>query len=132
MELRRASGTRLSPEPPPLTLVRSPAYRAAHACFGCRLSFKLICDPTLEPDVEHRCPGCGGALHRMGRNFAAPKKTNRDQWRKVEILWKAGFRFDSFRSFPDAEPLPATLGEVEDFVRRNPDHPLRKGVPRGG
>lgn len=44
---------------------------------------------------------------------------------KVEALWNEGFRFFSYRSFPDAEPLPARLGEVADFVKRNPHHPLR-------
>jgi hypothetical protein len=47
------------------------------------------------------------------------------QWKKVEALWDAGFRFHSYRSFPDAEPLPARLGEVASFIERNPNHPFR-------
>ena len=61
----------------------------------------------------------------MGRSFKAPKRSDTEQWRKVEALWRAGFRFHSYRSQPEAEPLPDRLREVEDFVRRNPNHPFR-------
>jgi hypothetical protein len=47
------------------------------------------------------------------------------QWKKVEALWAAGFKFGSYRSHPDAEPFPASLDEVVDYVRRNPNHPAR-------
>ena len=61
----------------------------------------------------------------MGRSFKAPKRSDVDQWKKVETLWDAGFRFWSYRSYPEAEPLPDRLDEVEDFIRRNPVHPAR-------
>ena len=61
----------------------------------------------------------------MGRSFAVPRKSDVDQWKKIECLWNAGFRFNSYRSHPDAEPLPAHLNEVDDFLQRNPDHPFR-------
>jgi hypothetical protein len=62
----------------------------------------------------------------MGRSFKAPKSTNLGQWEKVRALWDQGFRFHSYRSYPDAEPLPQKLSEVEAFIRRNPDHPMRR------
>lgn len=61
----------------------------------------------------------------MGRSFRTPKAIDAAEWKKVETLWNAGFRFHSFRSYPDAERLPETLGEVADFIARNPDHPFR-------
>jgi len=61
----------------------------------------------------------------MGRSFKAPKKSDVEQWNKVRELWSAGFRFSSYRSHPAAEPLPERLREVDEFIRRNPDHPLR-------
>lgn len=64
----------------------------------------------------------------MGRSFKAPKAGDTEQWKKVELLWKAGFRFFSYRSFPDAEPLPERLSEVEAFIGRNPNHPARVGT----
>jgi hypothetical protein len=60
----------------------------------------------------------------MGRAFKAPKKADIEQWKKVEALWRAGFRFWSVWS-TEVEPLPERLREVEDFVRRNPEHPAR-------
>ncbi len=61
----------------------------------------------------------------MGRSFKAPKKTDKEQWTKVQKLWDAGFRFFSYRSYPDAEPLPARLADVDSFVARNPHHPFK-------
>ncbi|TWB63696.1 hypothetical protein FBZ92_103187 [Nitrospirillum viridazoti] len=61
----------------------------------------------------------------MGRSFKAPRRADIAQWRKVEALWRQGYRFWSCRSHPGAEPLPAMLKEVPSFVRRNPDHPMR-------
>jgi hypothetical protein len=61
----------------------------------------------------------------MGRSFKAPKRSDAEQWQKVEALWNAGFRFQSYRSHPDAEPLPDRLSEVEDFIRRSAGHPFR-------
>jgi hypothetical protein len=125
MELRRESGSRPPPHAFAPTYDRAPIYRVAHACFGCLRSFKIETDRTAASRDDRRCPGCGGALRWMGRSFAAPKKSDIEQWRKVEALWSHGFRFHSYRSCPDAEPLPAKLNEVADFVRRNPDHPFR-------
>jgi predicted amidophosphoribosyltransferase len=118
MALRRATGTRADPLPPPPS-VRGPEYLQAHACFDCRKSWKV------RPDKPATCPQCRGPLHDMGRTFKAPRKTDAEQWQKVRALWENGFRFFSYRSHPHAEPLPERLKEVADFVRRNPDHPAR-------
>ncbi len=61
----------------------------------------------------------------MGRSFRTPSTRERDQWEKVQRLWRAGFRFWSYRSFPDAEPYPEDLREVDTFIDRNPHHPMR-------
>jgi hypothetical protein len=61
----------------------------------------------------------------MGRSFKTPKRSDAEQWQKVQALWSAGFRFQSYRSHRDAEPLPERLQEVDDFIRRNPKHPMR-------
>jgi len=108
-----------------LSYGRGPEYRVAHACFACRKSFKIAPRPAAAPAREPACPGCGKALSWMGRTFKAPRRSDVEQWRKVEALWNAGFRFHSYRSHPGAEPLPDRLREVEDFIRRNPVHPLR-------
>ena len=94
-------------------------YLAAHACFQGRKSWKV------RLDRDAKCPDCGAVLHEMGRSFKAPKKSHKGQWEKVEALWNAGYRFWSYREFEDAEPLPERLSEVDDFIRRNPDHPMR-------
>jgi len=61
----------------------------------------------------------------LGRTLRVPKKRERNQWKKLELLAEAGFRFWSYRSFPDAEPFPEKLSEVEAFIRRNRRHPMR-------
>jgi DNA-directed RNA polymerase subunit RPC12/RpoP len=100
-------------------MTRGPDYLIAHACFDCRKSWKVGADSGAT------CPQCGSALHEMGRSFKIPKKSDTEQWAKVQSLWEAGFRFWSYRSHPDAEPLPDRLRDVEDFIVRNPEHPMR-------
>ena len=102
----------------------SPQYLIAHACFDCRKSFKVA--PRAERMAV--CPGCGGQLHEMGRSFKAPPAKDTEQWAKVQALYNAGFRFFSYRSVA-GPPLPATLSEVEAFIRDNPAHPLRVAAP---
>lgn len=76
-------------------------------------------------EKEQACPDCGQPIDLMGRSFKAPKKSDREQWEKIRRLWEAGFRFHSYRSDPEAEPLPKRLRDVDDFIARNPQHPFR-------
>jgi len=123
MERRREIGNRTVSGPRVAPYHRGPDYLIAHACFGCRKTWKRSPEPT------HSCPECEKPLAMMGRSFRAPSNRKQDQWEKVQRLWDAGFRFWSYRSFPDAEPYPDSLGEVDDFIRRNRDHPMRiKGL----
>lgn len=101
---------------------RGPDYLIAHACFDCRKSFKI--SPKLAAPI---CPECGAAICFMGRSFKTPSKDDLSEWKKIEKLWNAGFRFWSYRSAPDAEPFPKKLSDVDGFIKRNPDHPFRTG-----
>jgi len=119
MESRRATGTRAVAVAP--VRQKGPSYLIAHACFDCRKSWKV------RPDRSADCPQCGSTLCEMGRSFKAPRKSDVEQWEKVRLLWFAGFRFSSYRSHPEAEPMPKRLRDVADFIRRNPRHPARVG-----
>ncbi len=68
-------------------------------------------------------------MHAMGRSFKAPPKNDKEQWLKVQALYAYGFRFFSYRSFPDAPKLPERLKEVEGFVAEHPNHPFRVAAP---
>lgn len=123
MALRRDVGNRVVHEPvrreDPLTGEPYHGYTVAHACFACRKSFKR------DPQRDHACPECEGPLHWMGRAFKPPRKLDEEQWAKVQALYEAGFRFHRYGgNYP---PLPERLREVEEFVRRYPNHPLRVG-----
>jgi hypothetical protein len=61
----------------------------------------------------------------MGRAFKVPRKSDEEQWAKVEALWNAGFRFISHSRWVEAEAFPERLRDVEDFLRQNPRHPFR-------
>ena len=111
------TGTRASVAP--VERVKGPDYLVAHACFTCRKSWKV------RSETSAVCPQCSVPLNEMGRSFKAPKRSDTGQWEKVRALLNAGFRFWSYRSHPEAEPLPERLREVEAFVARNPTHPLR-------
>jgi len=119
MERRREIGNREVRGPRMSPYHRGPGYLIAHACFHCRKSWKR------DGEHPHRCPECDKSLAMMGRSFRSPANRKRDQWEKVQRLWEAGFRFWSYRSFPDAERFPDALRDVDDFIRRNRDHPMR-------
>lgn len=117
MALRYAAGLR---QPRTAKVAATGAtYRVAHACFGCRRSFKLAPREQAAP-----CPGCGDALCMMGRSFKAPPARDKAQWTKVERLYRAAFRFFSYRS-QQCAPLPARRSDVDRFIREHPSHPLR-------
>ena len=60
----------------------------------------------------------------MGRYFRVPKKSDTEQWLKVQRLWEAGFRFHGSTDADD-EPFPERLSDVEGFIQRNPNHKSR-------
>ncbi len=118
MDLRRQTRTRnVVPRPRPAKVVD--VYLVAHACFACRRSTKK--PPAPE---GRRCAICGGALCEMGRSFRAPRRSDAEQWRKVQLLYALGFRFFGHRHAGE-RPLPARLRDVDRFVAENPRHPLR-------
>lgn len=119
MEIRKAIGNRLIPGPDSRVRPRGPDYLVAHACFNCRKSWKASEKSTAT------CPQCAGALHWMGRAFRAPKKSDLEQWKKVELLWGAGFRFLPNTGWRDVEPYPDRLREVAAFIASNSEHPFR-------
>ncbi|WP_395394574.1 hypothetical protein WBP07_04780 [Novosphingobium sp. BL-8A] len=51
--------------------------------------------------------------------------TDTEQWRKVERLWSAGFRFHPNTGWRDVAPYPDRLRDVEAFIRQNLKHPFR-------
>ena len=95
--------------------VAGPAYLTQCACFACRKSFKKdLADPRFTP----QCPECGRALVPMGRYFRAPRKTDAAQWKKVEMLSRAGVYFGG-RQSGELGQFPDTLREAKDFIARN-------------
>ena len=119
MEIRKDIGNRAVGGFDPPTRERSAEYLTAHACFACRKSWKLAENSTAI------CPQCGGDAHRMGRSFKAPKRTDIEQWTKVERLWRAGFRFPTNTGWREVEAYPERLSEVDEFIAANGDHPFR-------
>ncbi len=83
------------------------------ACFSCRKFYK---SPHGEVRREAaNCPQCRAPLNNMGLDFRAPRQTDVEQWRKVELLFQNGINFSScgcggpgFR--------PARLREVPNFL----------------
>ena len=119
MEMRKAIGNRVITGPYVPPYPRGPEYLVAHACFSCRKSWKL---PEESSAV---CPQCGQAISWMGRAFKAPKKSNAEQWEKVEMLWRAGFRFFPNTRGREIEPYPERMRDVANFVANNLEHPFR-------
>lgn len=89
-----------------------PKYLTQCACFACRKAFKKdLADPRYHP----KCPECGTPMHDMGRYFRAPRHGDTRQWRKVELLFRAGVYFRDH----DFGPLPKTVSEATRFIAAN-------------
>lgn len=87
-----------------------PFYRTHFACFSCRKSFK-------SDGIEVKCPQCCVNMARMGRDFHAPRKEAKGQWKKVQLLYDKGIVFDSCGcSGPGYRPK--TFSEAKSFVAR--------------
>jgi hypothetical protein len=99
--------------------MKASTRRIAFACFTCPASFKRD-----DENESAKCPNCGGPLHRMGWSFHAPPKSDSEQWKKVQILYAEGFRFQGSGG-RGAPPLPSRLRDVSQFVSENKDHVLR-------
>ncbi len=98
-------------------------YKRHYACFACRKAFRVR--PTEEwADANVRsgsvtlvvkCPDCGHPMHEMGLDFKAPRKKNRKQWKKVEVLHAAGITFGSCGCGGPGY-RPRTMREVPEFL----------------
>lgn len=99
------------------------------ACFDCRVAFKrqALKDPkghsahVSESELEHYCPNCGHEMAFMGRNFAAPPKSDVSAWAAAQTLWEAGFRYVGSGSHV-SPALPRRKSEVASFIQENPEH----------
>jgi hypothetical protein len=124
MQLQRDLGLRA-----PRTLSAKTPHRGvrrvAHVCFACRRSAK---PPELPDQAPRTCPKCRGPLHCMGWSFHVPRRTDIDEWTKVEVLYSRGFRFFS-SGFGQYPPLPKRLQDLKAFLKQHPNHPLRIAEP---
>jgi hypothetical protein len=54
----------------------------------------------------------------MGRKFRAPKKNDLKEWKKIEILMRAGFRTGA-HSISGLTNYPSDLHSVPEFIHKN-------------
>ncbi|QSP94191.1 hypothetical protein LPB19_13475 [Marinobacter salinisoli] len=94
-------------------------YNMAFACLSCCKSFKREFNLAKECPAKLTCPDCGGAAHNFGRDFKAPKRSDKRQWDKIRFLFDHGFRFQKIRvgsGHHDVVPYPETMDEAREFV----------------
>ena len=76
------------------------SYSLHYACFSCR---KMFNKPPWTRRHDRKgasvnvvsCPQCGASLHNMGREFKPPRRSAIRQWRKVEMLFQRGYRWET-------------------------------------
>ncbi len=83
-----------------------------YACLRCRNTEKR----WPMPDRQPACWRCSGPMVDLGRDFAAPRRRNTVQWRKVALLAAAGITFDSC-GCGDPGDRPRTLGDAKTRLR---------------
>lgn len=125
-QLRREVGARRLP---PITgsrpRPRGPKFLIAHACFGCRLSFKRA---PLAAEHAHVCPNCAGSVLEMGRGFKAPTRREIERWFVLESLRRRGYMFPSSTQ-RSAAPYPTRARDLERFFAEHSQHPFRINSP---
>ncbi len=89
--------------------------RFHYVCLKCRKSFKLEPRAPSEPLVS-KCPDCGRKLLNMGPDFKPPRRYNKHQWRKVDMLAKCGLTFYASGFSPGPHNIK-TLADAKGLVR---------------
>lgn len=116
------------------------AYHKEHfACFNCRKAYKWSYTTAgclyykaemLEYYLRARkvvCPQCAKPMVAMGKNFKAPKQTNKKQWEKVRLLYQNGFAYHpSCCNTPQYRPRK--LNEVAKFLEKNKKISVGEGL----
>jgi len=107
MELRRKNGTRAIP---PFQKESPRFYKSQlliNVCFDCREGRKAAINHS-----PHFCHSCSRPMIEMGPTFKIPRKSDRSQWRKIEILYGDGERFNSYGR---ELKLPRRLSEIDVY-----------------
>jgi len=102
-------------------------YAMSYVCLKCCKSFKRKLDKPVRKPETMVCPECGGPSYNFGRNFTAPKKTDKKQWQKITYLFEHGFRFQKIRTgsgHHDTVPYPDTLEAAKEFVIKYNDYSI--------
>ena len=82
-------------------------YNRHYACFSCRKMFNQMALRRTEKLDKVKCPQCKVEMHNMGKDFKPPRKENVQQWRKVELLARRGYRWQQTHdSVPVDDKLP--------------------------
>lgn len=64
-------------------------YKPRYTCFRCRKAFKRAFQAEVDPDGEPQapcCPECRGPVFDLGLGFCPPRRTQVQQWRRLEAL----------------------------------------------
>ncbi len=81
-------------------MFRFHSYNLHYACFVCRKMFNKPPwtrrhDGKGAPVNVVVCPQCGAVMHNMGKEFQPPRRNAVRQWRKVELLFGRGWRWET-------------------------------------
>ena len=99
-------------------------YKEPFACFCCRKVFKKTSRWHLPKPLRNGqerivlCPQCGKGMADIGFDFKAPKQKDKNQWKKVRVLFENGFNFYSCGCCGPGY-RPKELREVYDFIESN-------------
>lgn len=96
-------------------------YKTHYACFPCRFTAKYeqYCGSATK-----ECPHCRGRMIDLGRDFKAPRRADKNQWRKAELLFGNKIRFRSCGcSGPGYRPRTLADAKADLVVARRPFRP---------
>lgn len=101
-----------------------PDYRSVYACFDCRVAWKGP-RPSSRANPQNgstECSKCHKEGLNMGRDFTAPRQTQKAQWKKLFLMTRNGTKarmFDSCGCGGGSKMrLDRTLADVKDKERQ--------------
>lgn len=98
-------------------------YNLHYACFVCRKMFNKASYLRRFDKSKNGfdCPDCGEAMSNMSKDFKPPRRHNIKQWRKCELLFNRGYRWEHSAYYRRVPPTGWSIGYfVQETVSDGP------------
>lgn len=95
-------------------------YRKTYICLICRNAWKGPHGNSYEPNGSTHCGKCGREGIDMGHDFHVPRRRNKNQWRKIELMVQSGVQWRSCGCAGSGPgPMPKTFADAKRWYSKS-------------